>query len=423
MTATLPAVGGTRLVAAPDPIARDYILLGLRIDQHQPGYVDGYYGPAELKAIVDTEQLRSPALLREDAVALRDRLPAEVPEPDRRDWLDVQLVAMAATAAELAGDHRPYLELVERCFAYRPERRREAEFRAAAARIDELLPGAGTTAERLAAWDETVILPSDRIISVVDWLVDRFRIAASGHFGLPDGEGVRLGLVKDQPWGAYNWVHGGRQSRIDINTDLPLRAPEVPRMVAHEAYPGHHLEHATKEAQLVDRDARVENSLLLMNTPECLLSEGLANLGFRFAVEPDGRVDLFAELFERAQMPFASDPPVLRATAEQVVAIAAPRRILRAIDGNAAILRHADGLSHEEVVSYLVDVGAYAPARAQKRMEFLEHPLWRTYVFVYADGEAMLERWLEAVPDRERAARFGRLLREQLTPAAVTTPG
>jgi hypothetical protein len=423
MTATVPAVGGIRQVPAPDPIARDYILLGLRIEQHQPGYVDGYYGPAELKAIVETEQLRSPARLREDAIALRERLVAEVPEPDRRGWLDVQLVALEATAAELAGDHRPYLELVERCFAYRPARRPDTEFRSAAERIDELLPGAGTTAERLAAWDETVILPADRVLPVVEWLVDRFRTAADGQFGLPDGEDLRVGLVKDQPWGAYNWFHGGRQSRIDINTDLPVRAPEVPRMVAHEAYPGHHLEHATKEAELVDRAGRLENSLLLMNAPECLLSEGLANLGFRFAARPDERVDLFVELFERAQMPFAADPQAVRATAQLAVALGPPRRTLRAIDGNAAILRNADGAGHEEVVRYLVDVGTYAPARAEKRMEFLEHPLWRTYVFVYADGEAMLERWLDVAPDGEPAARFGRLLREQLTPAAVTTPG
>jgi len=423
MTPMVPAVGGVREVPAPDPIARDYILLGLRIEQHEPGYVDGYYGPADLKAIVETEQLRSPARLREEAIALRERLAAEVPDADRRDWLDVQLVAMEATAAELAGDHRPYLELVERCFAYRPERRPDAVFRAAATRIDELLPGGGTTAERLAAWDETVIVPTERILPVVEWLVDRFRTAAASPFGLPAGEDLRIGLVNGQPWGAYNWFHGGRQSRIDINTDLPLRAPEIPRMVAHEAYPGHHLEHATKEAELVDGAARLENSLLLMNAPECLLSEGLANLGFRFAVAPGDRVDLFAELYQRAGMPFAGDPAAARAKAEMTVALRGPRSILRSIDGNAAILRNADGASHEAVVGYLVEVGGYAPARAQKRMEFLEHPLWRTYVFVYADGEAMLERWIEAVPEPERAARFGRLLREQLTPAAVTTPG
>jgi hypothetical protein len=423
VTATVPAVGGTRQVPAPDPIARDYILLGLRIELHLPGYVDAYYGPAELKAAVDTEQLRPPARLRDDATALRDRLAAEVSEPDRRAWLDAQLVAIEATAAELAGDHRPYLDLVERCFSYRPPRRPDAEFRAATARIDELLPGENTTAERLAAWDETVVMPVDRVLPVVEWLVERFRAAARERFGLPEDEDLQLGLVTGQPWGAYNWFHGGRRSRIDINTDLPLRAMAVPRMVAHESYPGHHLEHATKEAELVDGRGRLENALLLMNTPECLISEGLANLGFRFAVPPGDRVDLFDELYVRGGLPFATDPAATRAAAELTVALAEPRRTLAAIDGNAAILRHADGRSHDEVVAYLEHVGAYAPVRAAKRMEFLEHPLWRTYVFVYADGEALLERWLEAIPEADRQARYGRLLREQLTPAAVTPSG
>jgi hypothetical protein len=59
---------------------------------------------------------------------------------------------------------------------------------------------------------------------------------------------------------------------------------------------------------------------------------------------------------------------------------------------------------------------------AAKRLEFIEHPLWRTYVFVYAEGEALLGRWVDAVPSADRADRFGRLLREQLTPAAVGAP-
>ena len=65
---------------------------------------------------------------------------------------------------------------------------------------------------------------------------------------------------------------------------------------------------------------------------------------------------------------------------------------------------------------YLREVGGYAPAMAAKRLEFIEHPLWRTYVFVYAEGEALLRRWVEAVPLPERVARFGRLLHEQITP-------
>ena len=84
-------------------------------------------------------------------------------------------------------------------------------------------------------------------------------------------------------------------------------------------------------------------------------------------------------------------------------------------------MRHADGASHETVLAYLEDVGRFAPTVAAKRLEFIEHPLWRTYVFVYHEGEALLRRWLDAVPPHERPARFARLLREQLTPNAIAT--
>ena len=193
--------------------------------------------------------------------------------------------------------------------------------------------------------------------------------------------------------------------------------------VAHETYPGHHLEHAWKEADLVDGAGRLEASILLINTPECLISEGLADLGVRFAVPADEHADLLVELFDRAGLAIATDGSAAREAAERTLALAPHREALTAIRGNAAILRHADGWSHDAVLAYLRDVGRFAPDVAAKRLEFIEHPLWRTYVFVYAEGRALLERWVNAVPDAERSARFGRLLHEQLTPAAVTTPG
>ena len=419
----VPAVGGQRTVPAPDPIARDYILLGLRLDQHVAGLVDGYFGPAELKAQVDMDQQRSPARLREDAAALRARLPAEVPEPDRRAWLDVQLVALETQAAALAGDALPYLDHVTRCFDHTPAWIPDERFDDAAARIDELLPGDGTLEDRLAAWDAGLEVPVERLPDVLDWLVVRFRAAAAERFGLPDGEDLRVSLVRDQPWGAYNWFDGGRRSRIDVNTDLPAHAPRLSGLVAHEAYPGHHLEHSTKEAELVDRQGRLESSILLINTPECHISEGLADLGERFVAPAAERVDLLIELIERTGLADATDPAATRATAERAAAIETHRATLGAIGGNAALLRHVEGRSHDEAVGYLRDVGRVSQARAEKRLEFIEHPLWRTYIFVYAEGEALLERWVDAVPDEERAARFVRLLREQLTPAAVRSPG
>ena len=419
----VPAVGGARTVPAPDPVARDYILLALRLEQHIPGLVDGYFGPAELKARVDMEQVRAPARLRDDAAALRDRLTAEVTEEDRREWLDAQLVALETQAAALAGEPLPYLEHVTRCFAYAPPRYPDEVFETAAARIEGLLPGDEPLAERLAAWDARFEVPIERLPSVVDSLVVRFRATAAAAFGLPEGEDLRVSLVTGQPWSAYNWFDGGRRSRVDINTDLPVRVADLIGLVAHEAYPGHHLEHAWKESDLVDTHGRLESSILLINTPECLISEGLADLGERFAAPADARADLLVELYDRAGLPIATDPQAARAAAEVTVALEAARHTLAAIRGNAAILRHADGRSHDEVLAYLQDVGRYRPAVAAKGLEFIEHPLWRTYVFVYAEGEALLRRWIEAVPEAARATRFGRLLHEQMTPAAVTGPG
>jgi hypothetical protein len=413
------AVGGTRTVPAPDPIARDYLLLALRLDQHVPGLVDGYFGPADLKAQVDLESRRAPRRLADDAAGLRERLATEVPEADRRDWLDGQLTALETHAAALDGRSLPYEEHVARCFAWQPPRRPDAEFDAAAARIDALLPGDGSLADRMAAWDAALELPVERLPALVDWLVARFRGRAAADFGLPEGEDLRVGLVRGQPWTGYNWYDGGLRSRVDLNTDLPIRAPELLHVIAHETFPGHHLEHAWKEADLVERRGRLEASILLINTPECLISEGLADVGRDFACPPDETADVLVELFERAALPLSTDPARARDVAERAVVVARARSGLAAVRGNAALLRHADGASHEAVVDYLVRVGRFTPAVAEKRLEFIEHPLWRTYVFVYSEGEALLRSWLDLVPDPDRAARFARLLHEQLTPGAI----
>ncbi len=417
----VPAVGGERQVPAPDAIARDYLLLALRLDQHIDGLVDGYFGPAELKALVETEQLRAPARLADDAAMLIARLPNEVEDDVRRDWLNAQIVALKTQAAALAGDSLPYLDHVSRCFAWTPTRRDDERFDEAAGVLEELLPGAEPLAERLAAWDARFEIPLDRLPAIVDWLVGLFRERASALFGVPEGENLRVSLVRNQPWTGYNWYDGGLRSRVDLNTDLPVRAPDLVHTVAHETFPGHHLEHAWKEADLVEGQGRLEASVLLINTPECLVSEGLADLGRTFASPPQGDADLLVELYSRAGLPIASDPSAARDAAERTVAMAPLRRRLSEVRVNAALMRHADGASHDETLAYLERVGRLAPALAAKRLEFIEHPLWRTYIFVYHEGEALLRRWLDGLPEAERPARFGRLLHEQLTPTAIAT--
>ena len=257
---------------------------------------------------------------------------------------------------------------VERCFAYAPPRRPDAEFEAAAAALDRLLPGSGSLPERLERVGRAVRhrARSSARPSPIGSPSGSAR-ALPRQFGLPDGEDLRISLVNGQPWSAYNWYDGGRRSRVDINTDLPNRAPELVNLIAHEAYPGHHLEHAWKEADLVDGAGRLESSILLINTPECLISEGLADLGRRFAVPAADHADLLVELFERAGLadrPRSCRGAGCRRTVHRRSRPTGTRS--SAIRGNAAIHRHADGWTHDEVETYLRDVGRFsAPGGGQ----------------------------------------------------------
>ena len=403
----------------PDPIARDYLLLALRLDRLIPGLVDGYFGPAALRDQVEAEDSPAAARLREDAADLPARVQAEVGEPDRRRWLVAQLVALETQARALAGDPLPYLDHVAACFDFTPERTDEAVFDGAAADLDRLLPGDGTPAERMAAWDARFTIPPDRLPEVIDALLPRFRERARSLFGLPAGERLTVSLVRDRPWSGYNWYDGGLRSRVEINTDLPSRAADLLRVLPHETYPGHHLEHAWHEAHLVGELGRLEASVLCINAPECLLSEGLADLGRRFAVPAADEVDLLVEIYGLAGLDVARDWAAARASAEAQAEITRATGALGGVRGNAALLRHADGVPREEVLAYLERYLLTTPERAAKRLEFIDHPLWRTYVFVYFEGERLLSRWLERVPAAEQPARFGRLLAEQLTPGAI----
>ncbi len=418
MIERVPAVGGTRSVPAPDPIARDYLMLALRLDQHRPGLVDAYYGPADLKAVADMESLRDPRRLAEDAVELLGRLPDEVSDPARREYLRAQLVAFETQARDAAGDAIPYETLVARCFDHEMPRLSDAIFHAAADQLDALLPGSQPLGDRLAAWDSTMTIDPDSVPMVADHVASLFRARAADQFGLPDGEKVRIATVRERPWSGYNWYEGGRRSRVEINLDLPVRLGDLIHLVAHETYPGHHLESAIKEAGLVDGAGRTELTLQSVNTPECLLHEGLADLGYRFAVPPADEATLIEELIRVAGLRPATDPSLVRTAAATQVLAGRARRQLRGISGNAALLRHADGYTRAEVVDYLVAVGRRTPERAEQGLDFIDHPLWRTYSFVYREGEQLLARWLEQVPESAWQSRFGQLLGEARSPSS-----
>ena len=131
----------------------------------------------------------------------------------------------ATQAAVLAGEEVPYLDLVARCFDHAPARRPDVAFEEAAARIDALLPGDAPLSDRLADWDRRFEIPLDRLPSVVDWLVARFRAQAAATFGLPIGRGRAPRLRERAAVGRLHLVR--------------RRAPVADRHQHRPALPGH----------------------------------------------------------------------------------------------------------------------------------------------------------------------------------------
>jgi hypothetical protein len=393
-----------------DDLARDYLILALTIGRLEDGIVDAYYGPAEIRARAEARD-PSPAQQARAAAQLRERAAAD-PDPQRALWLDRQLTALETLARRLAGEQMDYLDEVERCFDARPSATPPERYRQAHDDLDRLLPAGPSLRERLDSRNERLTVPPPRLPAIIDWLVDRLRRACADVFLLPAGENLSVSMVTNQPWSAYNWYDGELRSRIEFNTDLPVRAPELISLVTHEAFPGHHLEHAWKETRLVHEQGRGEASIQLINTPEAYISEGLAEVGAEFVVDRAHWEHLFADICQRSGID-AGD-------AAREWEISQSLRLLRAAGGDAALMLHAEGRPREEVLRFLREECLRSEQQALKNLEFISHPLWRTYVFCYAGGEWLLTQWCHAAGDLDaQRGRFLRLLTEQLTPSGI----
>jgi hypothetical protein len=380
-------------------IAERYLQLGLRLGRHIDGLVDGYYGPPELKQAVDAEELRPADELAADVRALLDDVEGES-DDQRRRWLIGQLHGLECVAEMIGGTEVPWVDAVRRCYGIDVQLVPEERFAEAHELFDRALPGDGEVAERLQAWNRAQEVAGDKVLSAYEALTVELRARTRDLVDLPEGEHIDAQVVTNQPWGAYNWYLGNLSSRIDINTDLPGRASHLAPLVAHEGYPGHHTEHACKEAGLVRARGRIEASILLIHTPECLVSEGIAQIALEQAFGDDWYERVAGIL---RPLGIAFDPETTRE-------VHAAYRLLDDVTVNATYLTHERQWSIDEAAQYVQRWNLSEPERARKSVEFAFHPVWSIYTPTYSYGYRLARAYVDNDP-----AAFRRLLTEQLT--------
>jgi hypothetical protein len=394
-----------------DDLSREYVTLAFGIERQVPGFVDAYFGPEEVKqAALAGEQVTPDALLAQ-ARDLQQHVEAESLPAQRKSYLAAQVRAMVATCRKVAGDPLPYRDEVRDSFDIEPDLTPESLFDNAISALDTLLPGTGDVNERMTAWRKQYEVSPEVARGLIDLISDEARRRTLAFVDLPSGEAIEFKMVQNEPWGGYNWYLGDAKSRVDINTDLPIRALDLPGLITHEAYPGHHTEHALKEINLFHQHGFGEHSIQLINTPECVISEGIATLSDAVIFEPEELANWLATTI----YPAAG----INGEPEQEAAIGEAQRDLRAVSANAALLIHDQGASEEDAVRYLMRYGLRTEEEARKHLGFITHPLWRTYIFCYHAGRDLLGQWISGGPASERQSRFRTLLTEQVYPSQV----
>lgn len=391
-------------------LVREYLLLGLRFDRLVEGFVDSYTGDPALRRQADNEPMPDPAALARRAGELRAELPAcGLPGP-RTQFLAAHLTALECSGRVLAGQHVGFVDEVAAYFDVAIEPGDPDTYRQAHSQIEELLPGGDPLADRLASYRNRDEIPPERLETAVQALSSALRDRVRTDFELPPEETVHYEVVTDKPWSGFNYYLGDFHSRVAINADLGHRMGQLPHLVAHESYPGHHTEHCRKEAGLVRRDHQAEHTIFLVNTPQCLMAEGLADLGLLASVGP-GWGPWSAEILHDLG---------LRMDGELAERLEVASAGLLGVRQDAALMLHDRGADQADVQTYLQRWLLVPEPRARQMVRFLSDPLWRAYTTTYVEGYRLLHSWLDArPPGQSLSQRFRRLLDEPLIPSTL----
>lgn len=398
-----------------DAIARDYVKLNLTIGEKEAGYIDAYYGPPELQAEAKAE---APKASLESLAQRVDALSGRVAKFEEGDGLDARrahflqasLTAAATRLKMMRGEKLTFDDEAEGLLGVRPPNRPLSSFDATLARIDKLVPGPGPLSQRVEAFYDRFTIPKDKLKPVFDAAIAECKRRTLQHIKLPAGESFDMAFVTGKSWSGYNYYQGNAHSRIEINTDLPIRIDRAVDLGCHEGYPGHHVYNALLEQHLVRGKGWVEYSLYPLYSPQSLIAEGSGNYGIDLAFPGNERLEYETKvLYPLAGLPTADAAKLAELEAAKSDLALSKITIAREfLDGR---------IDEAEAVRLSEKYGLVSPESAKKSIDFAKQ--YRSYVLNYGYGEQLVRADIEAAgaTPASRWARMQAMLSEPTLPS------
>jgi hypothetical protein len=423
---------------AADPmnaVAERYAHLVLALGQHDPDYVDAFYGPAEWKMQAEKEKKSLDAIgaaaQELSAILNRNRpSPSSSPWPGRGgrnalgtdsdlvqlrwEYLLKQIAALAARVRMLKGEKLKFDDESRALYDAVAPTYQDSHFDQIIKQLEAKIPGTGPLWQRYENWRKPFVIPKEKVDAVFQAAIKECRARTLAHVALPPNESFTVEYVTNKPWGGYNWYKGNFHSVIQVNTDLPIYIDRAVDLAAHEGYPGHHVYNSLLEKNLVRDRGWVEFSVYALFSPQSLVAEGTANFGrdVAFPIKADRMK------FEKEVLFSAAGIDASRADEYYAV-----QDLMKQLDyaANEAARRLVNGeIDENAAVQWLQKYAVMEPARAQQRVKFIKR--YRSYVINYNLGEDMVRRYIEkrsGTDPEKRWGEFGKLLSSPRLPSGL----
>jgi len=412
---------GTAAEKAMDRIAESYVKLTLAVGEHDPMYVDAYYGPVEWQAQAKTAKKPLAVIKAEAAPLVAELRKLDVSREEeivhlRRDYLVKALESLAARVRMLEGAKFTFDEESAALYDAVAPRWDEDHFKAALARIDSLAPpGEGSLVDRLERFRKDFLVPKEKLDTVFAAAIAEARARTRAHMNLPPDESFAVEYVTNQPWSAYNWYKGDNRSVIQVNMDIPIYIGSMIGWACHEGYPGHHVKSVLCEQHFAKERGWVEFTVSPLFAPQSLIDEGTANFGIEAAFPGDE-----ALAFERDVLyPLAGLDPG-RASAYYEV-----RKLQKDLNNaeNDVARLYLDGeITADEAARRLSTYTLVSLERARKLVSFIDR--YRSYIINYNVGYDLVKDYIErrggtADEPQKRWDEFSDLLSAPRVPSAL----
>lgn len=394
-----------------DQAGEDFVKIALRMGEIDGDYVDAYSGPKDWRAAIKGMAV-DPDELAKEIDALRKQLgQMEVTNSNkvRRKNLMKLLRAMAVRLDVVTGKEVSFDTEVSDIYDVKPPRYDLSEYDAVLAELDALVPGEGSTADRVNAFRNQFEIPKDKLKPVFDRAIAECRARTQKYFDLPEGEKFRMGFVNNKSWSGYNYYQGNYESLIQINTDFPIIIDRAVDLGCHEGYPGHHVWNLFIERELVGNRGWIEYSVNPLFGPFGPLAEGSGNFGILLAFPGDEKV-----AFERDVLyPMAGLDTAEADKFERMLELEA--KLSHATNDIAR--RYLDGeLTKDLAVPLIQKYYLQSYEKSEQRLRFIEK--YRGYVINYNIGQDIVRDYVNAAGETPEArwTAFRDMLTIPLTP-------